>query len=116
MEIARADFDIAESESKTLRELMTKEFSVSADELDQLIQKATDISENTISLHQFIDRLNEGTNLESRSKLMKMIWKIAYADDRLDPQEEATARRLADLLHISHAEFIRSKLEVTGEI
>jgi uncharacterized tellurite resistance protein B-like protein len=39
-----------------------------------------------------------------------MLWELAYADGELDAHEEHRIRRLAGLLHVSHSEFIRTKL------
>jgi uncharacterized tellurite resistance protein B-like protein len=38
------------------------------------------------------------------------MWKVAYADGELDKHEENIIRRIADLLHIRHSEYIRCKL------
>ena len=41
------------------------------------------------------------------------MWQVAYADDHLDPIEEAVIRKVAELLYVNHSEFIRAKLSIT---
>ena len=40
------------------------------------------------------------------------MWQVAYADNVLDPIEEAIIRKVAELLYVNHSDFIRAKLSV----
>ena len=40
------------------------------------------------------------------------LWKIAYADGYLDKYEEHLLRKVSDLIHISHSDYINIKLEI----
>jgi uncharacterized tellurite resistance protein B-like protein len=40
------------------------------------------------------------------------MWRVAFADRRLDKYEEAQIRKIADLLYVPHKDFIRTKLRV----
>ena len=37
------------------------------------------------------------------------MWAIAYADGDLDKYEEYIIRKVADLLHVSHSDFMHAK-------
>ena len=50
-----------------------------------------------------------------RRELLRMLWRVAYADGRLDKYEEALLRKLGDLLFLSHDDFIREKLAVIDD-
>ncbi len=39
-----------------------------------------------------------------------MLWKVAYADGELASIEEHIIRKIADLLHLRHSEYIQTKL------
>jgi len=43
------------------------------------------------------------------------MWEIAYADNQLDKYEEYVIRKVADLIHVSHSEFIRAKSIVKAQ-
>ncbi|MBT8429309.1 MAG: TerB family tellurite resistance protein, partial [Gammaproteobacteria bacterium] len=44
--------------------------------------------------------------------LLRGLWEVAYANNELHHHEELLIRRLADLMYVPHADFIRSKLRV----
>ena len=44
--------------------------------------------------------------------LVENLWRLALADDHLDKYEEQMIRKTADLLYVSHSDFIRTKLRV----
>ena len=40
---------------------------------------------------------------------MEQLWRVAWADGRIDRYEEQILRRVADLIHLRHGEFIQAK-------
>ena len=48
---------------------------------------------------------------EKRYQLLVLLWKVAYADGRVDKYEEYYVRKISDLLYMDQAEFIRAKHE-----
>ena len=56
--------------------------------------------------------MNEHFSAPEKVDLFSCLWQVAYADGRIDKYEEHLLRRIADLLHISHRDFIRTKLAV----
>ena len=44
-------------------------------------------------------------------ELLSRLWKLAFADGSLDKYEDHLIRKISDLIHISHSDFIRIKLE-----
>lgn len=43
------------------------------------------------------------------------MWLVAFADQHLDPVEEAIIRKVAELLYVNHSDFIRAKLTVSPQ-
>ena len=39
-----------------------------------------------------------------------MLWRVAYADGELASIEEHIIRKIADLLHLRHSEYIATKI------
>jgi len=58
--------------------------------------------------------INKGFTQEQKVTLIKTLWQIAYADGELDKYEEHMVRKMADLLHVPHLEFIKTKNQVNG--
>jgi uncharacterized tellurite resistance protein B-like protein len=114
METARADFERSPVELEVVRRELTRMFGIDAQALEALIGDAARSAERAVSLHEFVGTLNDSLDAEAKREVLAMLWRVAYADGRIDPQEEHLIRRLADLLHVPHASFIRGKLSAQG--
>ena len=114
LEMARADFAQDAAEIATIRDLLSRAYSLSAEEIDALLAQAGERVARSISLYDAVNVVNEALGHDERRELLAMLWRVAYADGKLDKYEEALLRKLADLLFVSHADFIREKLAVIG--
>lgn len=112
LECARADFDRSVAEIDAVRAALSREFGLSVDELKRIIGDAETAAEQAVSLHGPISRLNDTLSGPEKRALMHCLWQVAYADQNIDPQEEHLLRQIADLMHIPHADYIQTKLEV----
>jgi uncharacterized tellurite resistance protein B-like protein len=110
LEIARADYAHHEAERAALRTGLAREFQVSDAALDALLSQAELRAKQSVSLYDFVKILNDTMSPESKRGLLRLLWDVAHADGHVDPHEEHLIRQLADLLHLSHADFIRGKL------
>lgn len=115
VEMARADADHSGPEREVLRQELCQRFGLDAEEAQTLLQAAERSADESVSLHSFVADINTGFDYPQRQSVLKMLWQVAYADGRLHRHEEHLMRRFADLLHLSHADFIKLKLKVQGE-
>jgi uncharacterized tellurite resistance protein B-like protein len=53
---------------------------------------------------------------EERVQLVENLWEVAFADQHLDRYEDHLIRKIADLLHVRHSDFIRTKLAVKARL
>jgi uncharacterized tellurite resistance protein B-like protein len=111
LETARADFERSPAELAVVRAELARSFGIGAAELEQLLGEAAQKADRSVSLHEYVATLNGALDAAAKQELLAMLWRVAYADDRVDAQEEHLIRRLADLLHVPHAAFIRQKLD-----
>lgn len=109
-EVAHADGVLDARERKALAGQLAERFSLADDELASLLAKAEHDVEKATDHYRFVKQVNDHMSLEERTELIGMMWELAYADGELDAHEEHRIRRLAGLLHVSHSEFIRTKL------
>ena len=72
--------------------------------------------EKSVSLYEFTSRLNEELSPEEKADTVEMLWRVAFADGRLDKYEEHLIRKAADLLHVPHRRFIRAKLKAERDL
>ena len=112
VEIMRADFDISDVERQTIRDLLQGHLQLSADELDDLFMSAEQEVVDSVSLYQFTSLVDQELEYSPKVRVIEMLWRVVYADDRMDKYEEYLMRKIADLLHISHRDFIQTKHRV----
>jgi len=111
IEIAYSDNDIAEVEKAKLKELLISQFSLQKSEIDELIELAQETVLEANSSYEFTRLINKFFEAEQKYQLVESMWVIAYVDGDLDRYEESMIRKLADLLYVSHSDFIRAKLQ-----
>ena len=112
VELLRSDHVIQAEELSLLAEVLSSQFSLSSSEVADLIDNAQQHIEESADLVQFTRVVNQHCDIPSKCQLIENLWRLAYADNHLDGHEEAFIRKVADLLYVSHSDFIRSKLKV----
>ncbi len=109
LEMAVTDEGGNEVELDVIHQAMRNAFGMDAAELEALIEQAHQARRESVSLHDFTRGLRTGLDLEVRAELVEWLWRVAFADARLDKHEELLVRRVADLLGVPHSEFMRRK-------
>ena len=111
IEVALADKVFDESEVNLLKEMLLKAYTLEASEIQDLIENAEKAVKESTSLYEYTKEVNDNFDYESKLNLVDQLWRIAFADGYLDKYEEHIVRKIADLIHISHNDFIQSKLK-----
>ena len=108
-EIARSDGDISESELRLLLEEI-KKIALEVNKTDEEILSIIETySKNSVSFHEFIADINNDFSKEEKLSLISFLWDVAYADSKLDVDEERLIRRIADLIRIKDIEVLKLK-------
>jgi uncharacterized tellurite resistance protein B-like protein len=115
-EVATIDQHLDKSELDALENLLKNEFNLQEGELKLLIENAQAASKDSSSLYDFTQHINRGCSHDDKKRLVESLWKIAYADGNLDKYEEHIIRRIADLIHVTHYDFIQMKIKVRDNI
>lgn len=114
LEVSRADFDIQNEELEEIANALQQRFNFTKEEVQNLINLALTEQDHYISIHPFVKIVNDGCTAEEKRMLLQDLWRIAYADNKLDKYEEYQIRKIADLLYLPHSAFIQTKLKVLG--
>jgi uncharacterized tellurite resistance protein B-like protein len=77
-----------------------------------LLTLAEDTIWESTGYFDFTSLINKGFNQEEKIKVIEHLWEVAFADAILDKHEEYMVRRIADLIYVSHKDFISAKLRV----
>jgi uncharacterized tellurite resistance protein B-like protein len=97
------------SEIEYLKTVLSREFHLPEAQVEEITALARTRADQATSLFEFTDQVNKTFTNEEKFSLVGHLWQIAYADGRLDKLEESTIRKIAELIHLSHSDFIRAK-------
>lgn len=109
VQLSRVDQDEDERELKTIVECAVKSQQVSREEAEAILQDALDHADDATSLYEFTGVLNDNLDQNAKQQLLESIWRVAFADGRIDKYEEHLIRRMADLLHLNHREYMQAR-------
>jgi len=115
LEVANADDDFSESEQDTVIGILKDNFDLSNDEVDDLIAASDEERKGSVDMWHFANIINENYSEPEKHSVMENIWRVIYADGRLDKYEDHIVHKLATILHISHEKMIDAKLKYLPE-
>ena len=114
--VATIDQFFDDSEFKKLQLLLAEAFALSQEEVSALVKLARQEAAEATSLYQFTRLINQYCDQKHKYQLTCNLWQMASADGRLDRYEEHIIRRIGELIHPSHSDFIRAKYHVFSSI
>ena len=110
-EIARSDGNISKNELQVLMDEIEKIAIKSGKDKLEIFKIVETYSSSSVSFHEFIEDINNNYSKGEKLLLIKFLWRTAYADGRLDVDEERLVRRVADLIKIKDIEVLKLKDE-----
>lgn len=109
VEVARADHEFDESEFDLLLRLVQSHFRLSAEDATELTNRANETAEEVASLHDFTQLLHNHLTEDEKTRIVGLLWKVAYADGSLHAFEDSLVLKISDLLHVSRPRVMRLK-------
>jgi uncharacterized tellurite resistance protein B-like protein len=116
IEVTRADFHVEQSERRAVLSAMQDLFELSRQETDELVAMAEEEVDGSVSLFQFTQLVDKEFSQQQKAAVIEMMWRVAFADLNKDHHEEYLVRKVADLLHVPHSTFIRTRHIVEAEL
>ncbi|WP_428036259.1 TerB family tellurite resistance protein [Amphritea sp.] len=113
VEVLLSDYERKPEEKQTLLALLKSSFSLDQSTAEQLLKQAEKAQYEATDYFRFTSQINDLCTPEEKIALIQNLWQVAYADGELHYYEEHVIRRIADLIYVSHTEFITTKLKVT---
>jgi uncharacterized tellurite resistance protein B-like protein len=110
IELARADFDFGDDERRAIVASLAQRYGLAEQDAAGLLREARSRARTAVSLYDYVKSLNQSLDAAGKRWLMETLWRVAYADGRVDKYEEHLLRKLADLLFIASEDYVRAKL------
>lgn len=114
-EMARMDAQTSEAERAAIAAALDERFALPADEIAALVALAAEEARRAPGYHPFTALINRQLDPAAKLEVVEMLWRIAFADGRLDDHEHHFVRKIAELLYVPHADFIAAKLRARDD-
>ena len=108
-ELARSDGEITDDELAVLMSEIEKIADKVGKSKEELLNIIEIYSKDSVSFYEFVEDINNNYTKIQKIDLLKYMWKMAYADKRLDVDEERLIRRMANLIKIKDIEVLKLK-------
>jgi len=110
VEVVRGDGGIDAAERAVLQAAIAGKFSLSPDEAAELVDLAEQEARLANDSFQFTSLINRRFSQAEKLRVVELMWQVAYADAALSAHEQHVLRKLAELLHVPHGDYIAAKM------
>lgn len=111
VEVMAADNEWDDIEEVEIKRLLNTQLEIPMAEVEEILQEAKTSHKSANDLFQFTRVVNEHYSNDQKYQLLVQLWCVAFIDGQIDRYEEHMLRKLADLLHLAHSQFIKAKIE-----
>lgn len=102
LEVAMSDEEFCESEQDAILAALQQSFDLTDVNASELMYMAERRRQESIDLWQFTSFIMKNYSEDEKVKVIEAIWKVIYADDKLDPHEDYLVHKLSQLLGLGH--------------
>jgi uncharacterized tellurite resistance protein B-like protein len=116
IEMMYQDEQVHEKEMDAAKEALMEKFGLTEDECHALFSLAEAEVKEAVDYHQFTSLIAREFTQAQKIKVVELLWSVAYADSHLDSMEEHMVRKIADLIYVSHKDFMKTKHKVQSAL
>jgi uncharacterized tellurite resistance protein B-like protein len=110
VEVVRGDGSIAPAERAAMLAAIGAKFGLAADEAAALVDLAEQETRSASDYFQFTSLINRSFSPAQKLRVIELMWRVAYADATLSAHEQHVMRKVAELLHVPHGDYIAAKM------
>lgn len=115
LEAAHADFDCSDQELEHVVSTIASMYSLEPAHVQELLEFAHSERKEAVGIYPFVKGINSTAGREEKLAILEAVWRIILIDGQIDKHEEHFARKLTNMLHLEHRDFIEAKLKVREE-
>jgi uncharacterized tellurite resistance protein B-like protein len=116
LEAAHVDDECTGEEMAHVIHTLRSEFKLAPQYVEELVALAGAERDKALDLWQFTNQMNQHYSLAEKMTVMEAVWRIIFADGRLEAHEDHFAHKLANLLRLTHKQLIEAKLQARSRL
>jgi len=109
-EMARIDGEIEPREREVALQAIGAKLGLSEGEAAELLALADQEARQATDYYQFTSLINRHFDAAQKMRVIELMWRVALSDGEIDAHERHLIRRIADLIHVPHADFVHAQL------
>ena len=110
VDVMRADAETSDAERAQTMATLAKRFNLDDEALALLMAQAEQTAKTANDYFAFTSQLNDSFTQAQKIQVVEFMWQVAYADGKLDANENHLISKVAGLLYVTHGEYIAAKL------
>jgi uncharacterized tellurite resistance protein B-like protein len=116
VEMAKADGTFTVEERKSVVNGLKNQFKLDDEYVEELLALSEEKVNESIGIYEFSNVINQNFSAEDKFKLLKNLWRLIYADERLDGYEDRLMKIIGGMFMMEHQQIISAKLLVRDEL
>ncbi len=100
IEMVNADYEILEIEKAQLVQSLKAGYSLTEEEIQELIALSEEKHGENHSLYPFTRLINDHYSEQQKREVIRLMWQVALADGHIDKHEMHLMRKISDLLYV----------------
>lgn len=112
VQVSKADGDFSDDERRQLVACMKDHFDIEIGEAQELLVRAEKDQSDATCLYAFTRTIAKELDNAERQEIVRLLWRVAFADSHIDNFEENVLAKVSGLLGVSSADRVRIKQEV----
>jgi uncharacterized tellurite resistance protein B-like protein len=108
-EARRADYVERGEESRAAERALAEMFGLAPEECAALLEQGRERAQQLTSFYAPIATIKREFSLSERIRLVEHLWRIAFADGRLDQYEDHYVRKIAHLLYVPNTQSMLAR-------
>lgn len=116
LEMAEVDGEFSESERSRIVSILKQEYDLTDENAAELERAARKDLADSVDIWRFTNLINNNYTENEKLDVMRLVWRIVYADGKLDAHEDYLVKKMGKLLRLNHSELINTKMEILREV
>ena len=108
-EARRADYSEGDEESDPAQRALVEIFGVEASEAVELLAQGRERAQQLTSFYAPVSVVKREFSMPERIQLVEHLWRITFADGRLDLYEDHYVRKIAHLLYVPNTQSMLAR-------
>jgi uncharacterized tellurite resistance protein B-like protein len=113
--VASVHSEMSQARQAKLHAVLRSHFDLDDPATAMLLEESAAVDRTAVDLYCFTRQLNQFLNDESRRRLVRMMWEVVYADDRVNELEDNIIWRVADLLGVTTRQRVELRQQIAPD-